>query len=147
MMRWLNANAGALQGAAAVATAVIALAALIGVKYQIDASARLAREQSARDIYREFLALSVQNPNLSDPQGCVAAADATSYADYVDYLLYMAEQVLDADDGWQPAVDDLFRRHAPAICAIDDAGLYAPAVSRRIREFQSRGCAAAPACQ
>jgi hypothetical protein len=50
MMRWLNAHAGALQGAAAVATAVIALAALSGVRYQVDASARLAREQSARDI-------------------------------------------------------------------------------------------------
>jgi hypothetical protein len=147
-MRWLNANAGALQGAATVLTAAIALAALVGVKVQIDAADRLAAEQSARDIYREFLALSLQNPKFSAAGGCVAEADRAAYGDYVDYMLYMAEQVLAADKDWQPAIDDLFERHGAAICAIDEAGLYAPDVAHMIDRFRKERCAsAAKVCQ
>ncbi len=50
MKRWLEQHAKALQALGVIVTMLAVVAALIGIKVQIDASARQAREQSARDI-------------------------------------------------------------------------------------------------
>ena len=66
-MNWLSRNSSALQALAAVFTVLIAVVALIGVKVQVDASYRVQREQSAKEIYRELLNLSIANPDLTEP--------------------------------------------------------------------------------
>ena len=74
MFGWLESNSRALQALAGLITALLALLALIGVKWQIDASFDSQREQSARDIYREFLNLSISNPEFADPDYCALKA-------------------------------------------------------------------------
>ena len=68
--RWLERNAKALQAVAAIVTAFAALAALIGIKVQIDANMKQQQVQSARDIYREFLNLSISKPEFAQPDYC-----------------------------------------------------------------------------
>ena len=81
---------------------------------QIDASARQQREQSARDIYREYLNLSIfQNPNFSNPDYCAieGTANEGAYEDYVEYLLYTSEQVLAAMPDWEPTLSARLTPH------------------------------------
>jgi hypothetical protein len=49
-------------GIAAIIAALVAIVALIGIKFQADASYRLQREQSAKEIYRELLNISIAQP-------------------------------------------------------------------------------------
>ena len=65
MWTCIKANAHAREALGAVLVAVFALAALIGVKLQVDATSQLQKEQAAREIYSEFLALSVRQPALA----------------------------------------------------------------------------------
>jgi hypothetical protein len=58
-MSWLNCNSNALQTIAAIIAALVAIVALIGIKFQVDASYRV---QSANEIYRELLNISVAKP-------------------------------------------------------------------------------------
>jgi hypothetical protein len=62
---------------------------LIGIKVQIDANARQQQEQSARDIYREFLNLSISKPEFADPDYCAikGRSNAGAYENYVEYML------------------------------------------------------------
>ena len=64
---WFKKHGQMAQVLASIVTALVALAALIGVKVQIDAAARSQQEQSAREIYREFLNLSIGNPQFAEP--------------------------------------------------------------------------------
>jgi Tfp pilus assembly protein PilV len=142
MMGWLNRNGEGLQAFGAILTAVLALIALIGVKVQIDSAARQQQAQSARDIYREFLNLSIQNPRLADPDYCglSTSSEKNGYFNFVAYMLYTSEQVLEMDAEWQPVVADLFETHGAAICTITDLETYSPAVSARIIAFQANSC-------
>lgn len=47
-MSWLKRNAEAVEALAANVTALVAIAALIGVKFRLDETDRVQREQSAR---------------------------------------------------------------------------------------------------
>ena len=67
MRKWLDSRAKAIQALGVIVTMFAALAAVIGVKLQIDANARQQREQSAREIYREYLALSIARPPQLNP--------------------------------------------------------------------------------
>ena len=102
MKEWLEANSKSIQALGAIVTMLAAVFALIGVKVQIDASARQAREQSARDIYREFLNLSISRPDLADPDLCKIKDDGgtLAYENYLEYALYTAEQLHDASPTW-----------------------------------------------
>jgi hypothetical protein len=148
MMNWINRNGEGLQAIGGIITALIALVALIGVKVQIDASERLQQAQSARDIYREFLNLSIQYPQFAEPDYCRLTAPGVKngYADYVGYMLYTSEQVLEMDEAWQSVVADLLETHGAAICAIGDLETYSPAVSAMIAGFQAESCKAIPPC-
>lgn len=136
-------NAPAIQALAAVLTVLLAIGALVGVKAQIDASARIQREQSARDIYREFLNLSISRPELSEPDYCsvINGPLSSAYADYVDYFLYTSEQVLAADEGWKPSLMDRLELHRDYLCTIENTSLYSDDVHRMITEFKSKRCA------
>ncbi len=104
MRKWIETRAKALQAMAAIVTMTAAVAALVGVKVQIDANARQQRKQSARDIYREYLNLSISKPDFSNPDYCALSGTAIkgAYEDYVEYLLYTSEQVLSAMPDWEP---------------------------------------------
>ena len=86
MWRWIKANAAALEATGALLTAFVALAALIGVKLQIDAGERIQKAQAAREIYREYLNITIQNPKLSIAKYCTidSAKDRAAYETYVE---------------------------------------------------------------
>ena len=142
MRAWLETHGKAIQALAAFVTMVAAVAALIGVKVQIDANARQQREQSARDIYREFLNLSIANPGLADPDYCGLRAEGkgTVYENYVEYLLYTGEQVIAADRGWEPTMDEHMLAHEQYLCAGRDWSGDSAEVRGLITRFQARHC-------
>ena len=121
-MRWLRENSEVIEALGTLLTAFVAAAALIGVKIQIDSSAKVAEAQSAREIYRDFLELSIANPDLADPGQCPAFTPARSiaYTYYLEYMLYTAEQVTQMDAEWQSTFDNTFEEHLDALCASND---------------------------
>lgn len=146
---WFQDRAPALQAMMAVLTALLAAAALLGVKAQIDASERVQQEQSARDIYREFLNLSISRPELADPDYC-ALKDTPAepaYEHYVEYMLYTAEQALAADEEWRNVFAGRLKMHATYICAVDDWDGYDSGVQTLIQAFKAKECAAVQRCK
>lgn len=148
ILGWIERHVAAVQALATIATMLIAIAALVGVKAQIDAAARQQREQSARDIYREFLSLSVARPEFARPDYCAIAGSAQepAYEAYVDYLLYTAEQAIAADAGWDATFARSLAAHRAYICAADDWSDYGADVRRLIDRAGGSRCAAVPAC-
>ena len=142
MTGWLEKHIKAIQAASAIATALIALAALVAVKVQIDASAQLQREQSARDIYREFLTLSIAQPKFAQPDMCTLAEtpDEAGYDHYLTYLLYASEQVLAAQPDWEPVMAGHLTPHREALCKARDWSQEAPRVQSLIAQFKSDKC-------
>jgi hypothetical protein len=145
---WLRRNAQPIQAAASLASAVVAVLALGGIVWQVGQSARQAREQSARDIYREFLNLSIQNPKFANADYCTLKREGseTAYLEYVDYMLYTAEQVLTADPQWRGVVEEQLERHDAAVCRIDSLDDFTPAVAELIEDFKAGGCTGLPQC-
>ncbi len=132
-MNFLNRNAGAVQALAAILTVLLALAALIGVKLQIDAADKIQRAQSARDIYREYLNLAINKPEFTQPDYCkiIGTSQETSYEHFVEYMLYTAEQTISVDAEWAKTFAGTLKDHAQYICAIDDTESYAEFSCRR----------------
>lgn len=142
MRKWLESRAKALQALAAIVTICAAVAALVGVKVQIDANARQQREQSARDIYREYLNLSISKPEFSNPDYCAieGTANEGAYEDYVEYLLYTSEQVLAAMPDWEPTLSSRLIPHKELLCSEADWSEETPAVQGMIRRFKALQC-------
>jgi hypothetical protein len=142
LFKWLDAHAKALQSLGVLFTALMAIVALVGVKYQVDASARLQREQSARDIYREFLNLSISRPELADPDYCAIkeSPQASAYFNYVDYLLYTSEQMLAASPDWEPTLNDHLAQHSAYLCTMPEAPDYPADVSAMLDRFRAKNC-------
>lgn len=57
-LSWISRNAASIEAAPAFVTAMVAVAALIGVKFQLDEADRLQKAQSAREAYRAHLPLA-----------------------------------------------------------------------------------------
>ncbi|MEO0484914.1 MAG: hypothetical protein AAF092_03255 [Pseudomonadota bacterium] len=142
-MNWLRRNAEALQAVGALLTAAFAIVALVGVKWQLDTSERIARETQARDIYRSFLALSLAQPNYAEPGQCPGfeGAEATAYDYYMEYTLYTAEQVIEMDPAWEGTFEEVFSQHLDWLCGAEFSG-YTEPVERLITQMQARQCAA-----
>lgn len=149
MMEWAGRNAKMIQLAVAVISLLVAIAAIVGIKIQIDASSRLQAQQSARDIYREYLNLSISKPEFSEPNYCALKASPQwpAYQNYVDYLLYTSEQVLSVSPDWEPAMEEHVAAHQDYLCSLDDLSGYAPPVASMLEDFQKKQCAVAkPSC-
>jgi hypothetical protein len=142
MRKWLESRAKALQALGAIVTMIAAVAALVGVKVQIDANARQQREQSARDIYREYLNLSISKPEFSNPDYCAITGTANegAYEDYVEYLLYTSEQVLAAMPDWEPTLSARLTPHKELLCGEGDWSEETPAVRAMIGRFKAKQC-------
>ena len=143
LIGWFDKHGNAVQGIAAIAMALIALSALIGIKVQIDAAARTQQEQSARDIYREFLNLSISNPEFSEPDYCAikGSPQEAAYKSYVDYMLYTAEQMLSVSPEWQGALSEHLEAHEQFLCSVSDWSSYPETVEAMVTKVKSKNCA------
>ena len=148
LLLWLKRNAVAIQAATGILTILFALAALMGVKMQIDAAAQLQREQSARDIYREYLNLGIARPEFARPDYCaiIGTPQEAAYESYVDYMLYTAEQAIEADPDWVPVFDRNIGQHGAYICAVSDWQDFGPDTRRLIDRFRNRQCQTVRRC-
>ena len=147
-MDWFNRHGAAIQGVSALITALAAVIALVAVKIQIDAASRIQREQSAKEIYREFLNLSMANPDFARPDYCAlkASPKMAGYEAYVDYLLYTGEQVLQMDAQWQSVVEDHLERHKDYVCSIGDWSGYSDDVEKLVAKFKEANCGEPKGC-
>jgi|JI8StandDraft_2_1071088.scaffolds.fasta_scaffold10286_5 hypothetical protein len=149
MLAFFHRHSQALQGLAAGVTALAAVAALIVVPWQIAANDRSTRENSAREIYREFLNITIQRADLASRDLCAPATpvEQAAYEGYVEYLLYTAEQVLTLADDWGPTLTARLAPHARYLCEFEPAdfdGLTDP-VAALVRQV-TQGCAQLPPC-
>ena len=119
MLGWLKKHSEALNGLGGLATAFATVTALIVIPYQIAQSDRIQRDQTAREIYREFLSLTVQKPDLANADFCVLKDSnrITSYAAYVEYLLYTAEQMIDTSPDWLSTMASYLEDHMAYLCS------------------------------
>ncbi len=149
MRIWAEQNASALQAISAIVTALAALAALIGIKVQIDANVRQQQEQSARDIYREFLNLSISKPEFADPDYCSIkdSAQSGAYENYVEYLLYTSDQLLAVSPQWEATLMEHLSAHREYLCAPGDWSDDSEQIRTLIGHFQASQCKAFhPSC-
>jgi hypothetical protein len=148
MIKWLDSHTGAIQALAAILTVLIAIGALIGVKVQLDTSERLQREQSARDTYREFLNLSINKPEFGQPNYCAIedVKEVAAYENYVEYMLYTAEQAIGANPDWEGVFLQTMAPHADYLCSIKDWAGYSDQVQALAGKFQAQQCRAVKPC-
>jgi hypothetical protein len=139
---WFDKHASAIQAVASLVMAMIALAAVVGVKVQIDAAARMQQEQSARDIYREFLNLSISKPEFADPDYCAikGGPQEVAYRNYVDYLLYAAEQILSVTPEWKGALSEHLEVHGQYLCSTRDWSGYPDSVRAMVVQLKGGIC-------
>jgi hypothetical protein len=127
-----------------------ALGALVFVPLQIAAADQTTREQSARDIYREFLNISIQRPELAAQDICALTSgrEQAAYEAYVEYLLYTAEQVLDLNPAdWEATIAARLDVHRPYLCQFtpDDLAAMTAPVTAMIGQLRAH-CASIPPC-
>ena len=148
MLNFLNRNAGAVQALAGILTVLLAAGALLGVKLQIDAAEKTQREQSARDIYREFLNLSISKPEFAQPDFCAlhGTPQEPAYENYVEYLLYTAEQTISVDASWVNTFTSTLKPHAGYLCSLKDMTDYSDNVQSLIADFAKKNCATTKTC-
>lgn len=146
---WLGENHQSIQASAAILAAVLAIATIAGVKWQMDAAARLQKEQSARDIYREYLNISISRPEFAQPDYCALSESPqfAAYESYVAYLLYAGEQVLVLGDGWPDVLNGEMERHAAYLCSADyQPSDYDPAVAAVVQRVRGEQCVKLTPC-
>lgn len=139
----LERHAQAIQSIGALTTAAAALAVVVFMPWQIAANDRTSRAQTAREIYLEFLNLSIQRPNLAARGFCTpdTPVELAAYEACVNYLLYTSEQVMDLNPAdWQTAIAARLRAHHPYLCTFDSADLdsLTPAVAGLISGLLSQ---------
>lgn len=150
MSGWLTRHASAIEGAAAMVTAAVAVAALIGVKLQLDASEAQQQRQAARDAYRGHLALAVSAPDLAAPIDACAimrGPRAAAYGAFVDHLLYSAELMISTTDGWDATFAQELEPHAQYFCALDDLSVFDPPVQSLLMQSRATLCPLVDPCE
>ena len=135
MWNWFSKHAQAF-------AALFSALALVGVLYQVRASDQAQRAQSARDIYREFIALTINKPELAIFQwnANLSDKDRIAYEAYVEYLLYTSEQVIAVDAEWAGPMRGWLDDHAAFLCALNDLSAYTPDVQNLIGEIKNAEC-------
>ena len=118
-MSWLSRNTDAIRATAAVVTATTAVLAAAGILLQMRAAGACAL--------------------IASPRGAAHAA-------YVDHLLYAAEQMLDADPGWDKTFVQALEPHAQVLCAANP-GDDSVAMTAMLAGFRASHCPNAQSCQ
>jgi hypothetical protein len=143
-MGWVKRHAEAMQALSALVTMLVALAALIGVKVQIDASDRAQALQSARGAYLAQQALAVQTPRFAQPDDACAlltSPEGNAYEAFVTHLLFTAEQTLAVQQGWEPTFLSEFAPHAAYICTFSDQLNTTEDMHALLAQFRADHCA------
>ena len=137
MRDWLIRNSEPLQAVGAIATAFAALTALVVIPYQVAQADRIQRDQTAREIYREFLNLTVQKPELASANYCAMkdATQITAYSAYVEYLLYTSEQMIDTSPYWRAPMAGYLAAHMPYLCDQENWAAQSPDIKNLIAEL------------
>ena len=119
MRDWLTRNAAPLEALGALATAFAALTALVVIPYQVGQADRIQRDQTAREIYREFLNMTVQKPEVANADYCALKDQnqLVAYSAYVEYLLYTAEQMIDTSEEWRAPMANYLGEHKAYLCS------------------------------
>jgi hypothetical protein len=146
--KWLGDHTNALQGLGAVVTAAAALAALVIIPLQISAAEQIQLRQTARDMYRGFVQLTLERPALANADYCALKTpeEVTAYESYIEFLLYTAEHNLRVAEGdWRGPLLATMRDHLPFFCAFEEWDFHSPEVVSLIAEIQTL-CPATPAC-
>lgn len=146
-MSWLRRNTEALQGAAALVMAVTAVVAVIAVPWQLRQADRIQRDQTAREIYREFLNLTVQKPEIAVLDYCALTDDKQriAYSAYVEYLLYTADQMISTSKAWKEPMKDYLSQHMSYLCSFGVWEAQSPEVQGLAEELGLH-CEAAHLC-
>jgi hypothetical protein len=147
--RWLGENHQSIQALAAILAGVLAVGTVVGIKWQIDSAARLQREQSARDIYREYLNISMSKPEFAQPDYCAIAVSPQfgAYESYMSYMLYTAEQVFTLGDGWDKVMQAEMDPHGAYLCSADyNAQSFTPEVQSLVNEIRNKQCKSIKPC-
>ena len=89
------------------------------IPYQVAQADRIQRDQTAREIYREFLNLTVQKPELATADCCALKEtnQIAAYSAYVEYLLYTAEQMIDTSPEWKGPMASYLGGHMSYVCS------------------------------
>ena len=116
---WLTRNSEALGAVGAIATAIAAVTAVIVIPYQVAQADRIQRDQTAREIYREFLNMTVQKPEVANADYCALKDQnqIVAYSAYVEYLLYTAEQMIDTSEEWRAPMANYLGEHKAYLCS------------------------------
>ncbi|MFT4715944.1 MAG: hypothetical protein ACI861_000608 [Paracoccaceae bacterium] len=149
-MSWLNRNGQGIEAIAASITALVAIGALFGVKFQLDENERQQRNVSARASYQSHLALAVANPDFAQPVGGCALLEsnrALAYQAFVDHLLYSAEQMLAVEEGWEPVFLEHLVTHKDILCSANVLGGDTLALDNLLTEFKTTVCLKTPSCE
>jgi hypothetical protein len=139
--------------AAQIASAVVAICALGAIYWQVQFNFRLSREANAHEIYRAYLQMAVQYPQLAYPESDKAVAamsrdERARYSWLVSYLLYTCEPILinlSDDPEWRRTCEQQIGYHAPYLCSTvvkDEIGNYDPT----LRDLIQKIAATAPEC-
>ncbi len=147
-MNWLKENTDALQALGAILTVVFAVVALAAIKLQIDASDKLQREQSARDMYREHLSLAIQNPTLAYADYCDldTEKERLTYEAYLEHFLYTAEQLAALGAHWQHTIKSYLEAHGSYVCSRTAWDDYPADLTSLITQVRSTQCRAVRVC-
>lgn len=147
-MHWLKENTDALQALGAILTIVFAVVALVAIKWQIDASDQLQKEQSARDMYREHLSLAIQHPKIAYTDYCElkAGKERLAHEAFVEHFLYTAEQLTALGAHWQHTVNAVLEEHSSYLCSRSEWGDYPADLTKLIQSVRTDKCRAIRTC-
>lgn len=148
-MSWFGKNAASIEAIAATITAMVAVAALVGVKFQLDEADLLQQSAAARDAYRGHLALAVTYPEFAQPNDSCAllvSEKSTSYAAFVDHLLYSAELMLVTESGWDPVFLEELAPHADYLCSMGAPAGDTAQVTALLAGFRAAQCTPQTGC-
>jgi len=148
MAGWLERNAAKIGAVGAIVTALAALAALVFIPLQIRSADIIQRDQTAREIYREFLNLTVQKPELASGRYCAMKDEnqRIAYEAYVDYLFYTAEQMIESDPAWKEPMDSYLQDHLEFICSPENKDRFTQSVAEMTATLQAQ-CARVESCE
>ncbi|CAN7298559.1 hypothetical protein LJR030_002680 [Rhizobium sp. LjRoot30] len=140
MGEWLERNFERIGAIGAMTTALAALVALIVIPLQIRSADIIQRDQTAREIYREFLSLTVQKPELASGHYCAMKDEnqRIAYEGYVDYLFYTAEQMIESGPEWKGPMAAYFNDHLEFICQSANRERFTQSVAAIVAVLQSQ---------